>query len=123
MSGAARTVGLGLALGIGAFATGFWVFSLAKMARASSPPPLRPAVPGAATPSPAAPKPKPAGGIYLKRGSSGALVTQWQTMIGEPSTGVFSDSLVFATKEFQRAHGLTVDGIVGPKTWKAAGGT
>lgn len=33
--------------------------------------------------------------------------------------GIFSDSLTEKVKAFQQANGLVVDGVVGPKTWKA----
>ena len=35
--------------------------------------------------------------------------------------GSFGKATEMAVKAFQKAHGLTADGIVGPKTWKALG--
>jgi hypothetical protein len=36
--------------------------------------------------------------------------------------GIFGDKTLARVKEFQRSRGLTVDGVVGPKTWAALGG-
>lgn len=57
----------------------------------------------------------------IRKGSSGQWVTTWQNFLGEPTSGTFSDSLVFMTKQYQSSHGLVADGIVGPKTWAKAG--
>ena len=63
----------------------------------------------------------------LRRGSEGAYVTLLQTkliQLGyslEPygADGKFGAKTEEAVKAFQRDHGLTPDGIVGPKTWAA----
>lgn len=53
----------------------------------------------------------------LRKGDTGLAVSKLQLALGEPTSGTFSDSLVFAVKEFQKTHGLTPDGVVGPATW------
>lgn len=55
----------------------------------------------------------------IQKGSTGAAVLKLQLALGESQTGTFSDSLEFAVKEFQKSHGLAVDGVVGPQTWSA----
>ena len=57
----------------------------------------------------------------LRQGASGPDVTLWQSIVGvtEPN---FGPATLTATKNWQSAHGLTADGIVGPKTWSAATG-
>ena len=55
----------------------------------------------------------------IKRGSSGKAVKIWQVVIGTTIDGIFGVNTETKTKEFQKKKGLTVDGIVGPKTWKA----
>jgi lysozyme len=60
--------------------------------------------------------------VTLKRGSTGADVTWWQAFLhdsGFPlikADGTFGVQTEDATKAFQREHGLTADGIVGPAT-------
>ena len=58
-----------------------------------------------------------------RRGSLGSVVRQIQTrltQIGYPLLvdGVFGQHTEDAVKRFQHAHGLVVDGIVGPLTWR-----
>ncbi|MEO6413541.1 MAG: peptidoglycan-binding domain-containing protein [Pedococcus sp.] len=36
-----------------------------------------------------------------------------------PVDGIFGPKLVAAVKVLQDKHGLTADGIIGPKTWRA----
>ncbi|MBR2853925.1 MAG: peptidoglycan-binding protein [Clostridia bacterium] len=63
----------------------------------------------------------------IRRGSRGEYVTLMQTMLVNRgydigSTGVDGDFGIRterAVELFQRANGLTVDGIVGPTTWAA----
>lgn len=61
----------------------------------------------------------------LKIGSSGAEVTELQTVLtarGYPCgiiDGDFGPKTLAAVKEFQTDNGLTVDGVVGPATWAA----
>lgn len=58
----------------------------------------------------------------LKLGTTGDAVDCWQRALGQPATGLFSLTTDAATRAFQEAHGLTPDGIVGPKSWAAASG-
>lgn len=53
----------------------------------------------------------------LRRGDKGTAVKVWQSIIGVEVDGSFGPATEEATKAFQKAHGLTVDGIVGTKTW------
>lgn len=55
----------------------------------------------------------------IKKGSKGKAVKIWQVIIGADIDGDFGKDTLAKTKEFQKAHNLTVDGIVGAKTWKA----
>jgi peptidoglycan L-alanyl-D-glutamate endopeptidase CwlK len=55
----------------------------------------------------------------IKKGSTGKAVKVWQLIVGASTDGDFGSATESATKKFQKAHGLTADGIVGSKTWKA----
>lgn len=63
----------------------------------------------------------------LKKGSKGEYVTLLQTKLKNKGynlgsygvDGDFGSATEKAVKEFQKNNGLTVDGIVGEKTWKA----
>lgn len=60
----------------------------------------------------------------LRKGDSGPDVVYLQTLlcdVGETLTvdGKFGTKTENAVKAFQRLYGLTVDGVVGPKTWAA----
>jgi hypothetical protein len=60
----------------------------------------------------------------LRFGASGDAVSYLQTLlcdVGETLTadGKFGQQTEKAVKDFQRVYGLTVDGVVGPKTWEA----
>lgn len=71
------------------------------------------------TPSPTLPT--------LRRGSSGEYVTLLQTKLIQlgydlspyGADGKFGAKTETAVKAFQKDHGLTADGICGPKTWEA----
>lgn len=64
----------------------------------------------------------------LRRGSRGELVKSVQEYLndeigaGLEPDGIFGAKTEEAVKEFQRKHGLTADGVIGPKTWAAMGG-
>lgn len=53
----------------------------------------------------------------LEMGMFGDDVAEWQAIVGANQDGKFGDNTRTATKVWQTAHGLTVDGEVGPKTW------
>jgi peptidoglycan hydrolase-like protein with peptidoglycan-binding domain len=57
----------------------------------------------------------------LQTGSSGTAVKALQSALGLKPTGRFTAAVTRAVKAFQRNHGLTVDGIVGPQTAAALG--
>jgi hypothetical protein len=47
----------------------------------------------------------------------------WRMMSQEDVDGIFGHNTLAVVKEFQRRHGLTIDGIVGPATWTYLFGT
>lgn len=55
----------------------------------------------------------------IKKGSTGNAVKIWQIIVGVDADGDFGSKTLTATKKFQKAHNLTVDGIVGTNTWIA----
>lgn len=55
----------------------------------------------------------------IKKGSKGTAVKIWQIIVGVEPDGSFGSDTERATKDFQRANSLTVDGIVGAKSWRA----
>lgn len=57
----------------------------------------------------------------LKKGSRGQEVKTLQQKLHLIDDGIFGVLTEEAVKEFQKANGLTADGIVGPKTWAALG--
>lgn len=57
--------------------------------------------------------------IVLRLGSRGAAVARLQRALGVPDDGAFGQVTDRAVRAFQMASGLTVDGIVGRKTWAA----
>lgn len=65
----------------------------------------------------------PASRPTIQSGSSGADVKAWQTILnqsyGTAIDGQFGPATKTATMQWQKAHGLTADGIVGPQTWAA----
>lgn len=63
----------------------------------------------------------------LREGEAGKRVLWVQARLGLEQTGIYSTAVVSAVKEFQAAHGLAKDGVIGPKTfvaiaWTKAGG-
>ena len=63
----------------------------------------------------------------VQQGSSGAAVRLAQRLLTDygyepgPVDGSFGPKTKKAVKQFQKDFGLTVDGIVGPKTWAMLG--
>ena len=63
----------------------------------------------------------------LRRGSQGDEVADLQMLLNSKYgyelevDGNFGSKTETAVKDFQRKHGLTADGVVGAKTWKALG--
>ena len=55
----------------------------------------------------------------LKKGSKGKYVKKLQKILKLKEDGIFGAKTEAAVKKFQKKKGLTVDGQVGPKTWKA----
>lgn len=58
----------------------------------------------------------------IRRGAKGDLVAQLQTFLSKDGSslaidGIFGVGTQSAVKAFQKRHGLTIDGIVGPQTW------
>lgn len=53
----------------------------------------------------------------IKKGSRGADVVTLQKKLNLQADGIFGPLTEEAVKEFQKANSLTVDGIVGNKTW------
>jgi len=66
-------------------------------------------------------------GPVLREGAKGAAVTALQNRLNAlghnvgAADGAFGPKTEAAVKSFQRAHGLTADGVVGPKTWDKLG--
>ena len=55
----------------------------------------------------------------LRKGSQGTAVKVWQIIVGTEADGVFGNDTENATETFQKNNGLTIDGIVGEKSWEA----
>lgn len=56
----------------------------------------------------------------LRFGSVGPAVQNWQRVLKTKVDGDFGPITRRLTREWQAAHGLSDDGVVGPKTWKVA---
>ncbi len=61
--------------------------------------------------------------MLLKKGNSGKDVQTIQRALHMLDDGIFGRMTEDAVKEFQKSHGLKVDGIVGDKTWDAICGS
>ena len=57
-------------------------------------------------------------GAPVKLGSKGVTAMLVQAMIGAKTDGDFGPKSVASLKAWQKTHGLTADGSVGPITWK-----
>lgn len=57
----------------------------------------------------------------IRQGSNNGDVGKWQAIIGAAVDNVFGPETKEKTIAWQKAHGLDADGVVGPKTWAAAG--
>ena len=57
------------------------------------------------------------GGLPLKVGSEGELVSAVQRALELPVDGIYGPQTEAAVQRFQAARGLLVDGVVGPSTW------
>jgi len=57
----------------------------------------------------------------VRQGDTGNVVELVQYQLGMVPTGEFDDATLNAVKAFQEEQGLTVDGVVGPKTHQALG--
>lgn len=57
----------------------------------------------------------------IRRGHIGQEVLIWQGILGIGESGVFDEDTEAATMAWQRQRGLEPDGVVGPRTWGAAG--
>lgn len=55
----------------------------------------------------------------LQKGDTGRVVEVWQSIVGEDIDGEFGPNTERATRLFQSANNLEVDGIVGPESWTA----
>lgn len=59
----------------------------------------------------------------LRKGDRGDEVRQWQAFLNANNfpcgiiDGIFGKNTEKAVKQYQAAHGLVADGIIGPKTW------
>lgn len=56
----------------------------------------------------------------IKLNSTGRFVTMWQLFLGIEADGKFGSATKASTRAYQSSMKLTVDGIVGSKTWTAA---
>jgi peptidoglycan hydrolase-like protein with peptidoglycan-binding domain len=63
----------------------------------------------------------PAQALAVKVRSRGPAVGLVQQKVGAPVDNVFGPTTFKLVKRWQRAHGLTADGVVGPATWQAMG--
>ena len=54
----------------------------------------------------------------IRKGSKGKAVMVWQIIIGSDADGDFGSNTEKRTREWQKANGLQVDGVVGEKSWK-----
>lgn len=55
----------------------------------------------------------------LKLGASGNITKWVQNKLGIDADGIFGNQTLIAVQNFQAAHGLVADGIIGQCTWRA----
>ncbi len=72
-------------------------------------------------PTPDTRKKPPMSRSTIRLGSKGHDVTAWQMVLGVKHDGHFGPATQLATEAWQRAHGLAPDGVVGARSWAAAG--
>jgi murein L,D-transpeptidase YcbB/YkuD len=70
---------------------------------------------------PSVPAPTPAKRQVIKLGSTGLDVIYLQQKLHIPADGQFGPQTDTAVRHFQAQHSLSVDGVVGPKTWAKIG--
>ncbi len=58
-------------------------------------------------------------GNPIRIGMKGVLIKQVQKVVGVQVDGLFGKRTQAAVRDYQERHGLSVDGIVGPLTWRA----
>lgn len=63
-------------------------------------------------------------GHYVKNGNHGSSVTAVQKQLSKrgfylATDGIFDPRTLDDVKDFQKMHGLSIDGIIGPKTWNS----
>lgn len=57
----------------------------------------------------------------IRRGDVGRDVAAWQSIVGVDPDAAFGASTEAATRAWQDTHGLVADGVVGRRSWEAAG--
>jgi hypothetical protein len=57
--------------------------------------------------------------LPFKKGMQSSYIGQIQLKLGITSDNQFGNGTLKAVKSFQKKNGLTADGVVGAKTWKA----
>jgi peptidoglycan hydrolase-like protein with peptidoglycan-binding domain len=81
-----------------------------------------PPTPQSTTPKPAPPVP-PYPGQLLREGSAGPAVRTWQAKMAQRGwmitpDGIYGPRSAQVCRSFQSEKGLSVDGVVGPTTWR-----
>ncbi|TCP68580.1 peptidoglycan recognition protein family protein [Baia soyae] len=58
-------------------------------------------------------------GYPIRKGARGPVVGRIQQKVGVKADQIFGPTTEKAVRAWQKAHGLRVDGVVGPDTWKS----
>lgn len=74
-----------------------------------------------ARPAPMAPPPPTPPAPTIRLGSTGPAVAFWRFVVGVGPGESFDAATDAATRDWQTAHGLSADGVVGPATWATVG--